>query len=123
MKILFMMVLPFIFSSCAAYVEPGGTYVSLAPPLPATVEVLIPYSHYVHAGFHYYYHNDRWYYSKARGGRLRALPRNYYPRELVFKDRRDRRIWKEERGRNGRDYRRDFDERRAERYDRDSRDR
>jgi len=123
MKILLMMILAFIFSSCAAYIEPDGTYVSLAPPLPATVELVIPYSHYVHAGFHYYYHNDRWYYSKSRGGRLRELPKDRYPREMVIKDRRDRRIWTEERRRNSRDYRRDSYERRGQRYDRDSRDR
>lgn len=118
-----MIFFAFMFTSCAAYIEPDGTYVSLAPPLPATVELVIPYSHYVHAGFHYYYHNDRWYYSRSRGGHLRELPRNRYPREMVIKDRRDRRVWKEERSRNSREYRRDPRERRGDRYDHDYEDR
>ena len=83
--------------SCTATVGPYGAGVAIAPPLPATVELVDPY--YVYRGYHYYYHNDRWYYSQARDGRWIDLPRNHYPREVRFKGNRDERDWKDDRDR------------------------
>jgi hypothetical protein len=83
--------------SCVATVGPHGAGVALAPPLPATVELVDPY--YVYGGYHYYYHDDRWYYSQSRDGRWIDLPRDHYPREVRFKGSRDERDLKDDRGR------------------------
>jgi hypothetical protein len=83
--------------SCVATVGPYGTGVAIAPPLPATVELVDPY--YVYGGYHYYYNNDRWYYSRSRDGRWIELPRDHYPREVRFKGQRDERDRKDDRGR------------------------
>jgi len=87
----------FMCVSCAVRVGPYGAGVAIAPPLPVAVELVDPY--YVYRGYHYYYHNDRWYYSRLRDRRWIALPRDHYPREVRFKGRRDERDWKYDRGR------------------------
>lgn len=72
----------------ACYVVPtdrGDDYV-VAPALPVVVELGVePY--YYNNGFHYYYHDNRWGYSRARTGPWRDLPRDRYPREIRYKDR------------------------------------
>lgn len=57
----------------------GGVVV--APALPLIVELGVePY--YYHSGFHYYYNNDRWSYSRSRSGPWSDLPRSHYPKEI-----------------------------------------
>ena len=72
----------------ACVMAPGHRGPDVAPPLPVVVELhLEPY--YLHRGFYYYYHDHRWSYSRSRSGPWKALPREHYPREVRFKDRRD----------------------------------
>lgn len=90
----------------ACVVAPGHHGREVAPALPVVVELhLEPY--YFHRGFYYYFHDDHhWSYSRSRGGPWTALPREHYPKEVRFKDRRD---WGRDRGRDDdrdRDYRR-----------------
>lgn len=87
----------FMCISCVATVGPHGTSVTIVPPLPLIVELADPY--YIHGGYHYYYHNDRWYYSQSRSGPWIDLPRDHYPREVRYKGRSDGRDWGDERGR------------------------
>jgi hypothetical protein len=82
--------------SCAAYVGPHGASVAIAPPLPVTVELEDPY--YVYGGYHYYYDNDRWYYSQSRDGRWIDLPRDRYPKEVRFKGKGHDKDWKDDKG-------------------------
>jgi hypothetical protein len=94
MKKVFLALI-FAMSICVACVVapgPSGPEVAIAPPLPLTVELVDPY--YVYGGFHYYYNNDRWYYSHSRGGPWRDLPREHYPKEVRIKG-----GWGHERGR------------------------
>lgn len=86
----------------ACIVAPGHRGPDVAPPLPVVVELhLEPY--YFHRGFYYYFHDDHhWSYSRSRAGPWEALPRERYPKEVRFKDRRD----------SGRDRGRDWDYRR-----------
>ena len=92
-KFLFTLIFAaFICVSCAAYVGPHGARVAIAPPLPVAVELADPY--YVYGGYHYYYDNDRWYYSHSKGGRWIDLPRDRYPREVRFKAKGGERYWK-----------------------------
>jgi len=73
----------------ACYVVPADSDYVVAPALPVVVELGVePY--YYHSGFHYYYHDRRWDYSRARTGPWKALPRERYPREIRYKDRHDR---------------------------------
>ena len=69
--------------SCVLAAGPRGAGLVIAPPLPVVVELMDPY--YVHGGFHYYYNNDRWYYSRSQGGPWSDLPRERYPREVRYK--------------------------------------
>ena len=73
----------FMCVSCAATVGPHGASIAIGPPLPHTVELVDPY--YAYGGYHYYYNNDRWYYSQSRGGPWIDLPRDRYPSEVRFK--------------------------------------
>jgi hypothetical protein len=57
----------------------GGVVV--APALPLIVEIG-PEPYYFHDGFHYYYHGDRWSYSRSRSGPWSDLPRSHYPKEI-----------------------------------------
>ena len=78
-----------LFASVAlpgCFVAPGPPEyeVDVAPPLPAVVELdAEPY--YVHGGYHYYYHDNRWQYARSRGGPWRELPRSHWPRETRFR--------------------------------------
>jgi hypothetical protein len=69
--------------SCVAALGPHGTSVAIAPPLPAVVALVDPF--YVHGGYRYYYHQERWYFAAPKGGGWIDLPRDRYPREVRFK--------------------------------------
>ena len=75
-------ILVFMVLICAACVVAPGPHgsVVVVPPLPLVVDLYEPY--YEHGGFHYYHHNDRWYYSQSRGGPWNDLPRDHYPRQI-----------------------------------------
>jgi len=90
-----------VFMLTACVVVPGHQGgVVIAPPLPAIVELADPY--YFYGDFHYYYHGDRWSYSKSKRGPWKDLPRDRYPRETRFKSRDGKRDYE----------RRDYDNRR-----------
>ena len=90
-----LIVATFMCVSCAAYIGPHGASVAIAPPLPVVVGLGEPY--YVYGGYHYYYHDERWYYSQLRDGRWVDLPRDRYPREVRFKGKGGEKDWKEDR--------------------------
>jgi hypothetical protein len=106
-KCLFTLVFAaLVCASCAATVGPYGASVAIAPPLPVVVELADP--HYVYGGYHYYYHDDRWYYSPSKAGRWIDLPRDRYPREVRFKGKGAQTVWKDDRGRgHGKDWKDD----------------
>ena len=54
---------------------------ALPPPLPAIVE-LGPDRHYRQGGYDYYYHGDRWQYSRDRSDSWSDLPRSHWPNEI-----------------------------------------
>jgi hypothetical protein len=68
-----------ILSACMVTARPGGG-VQVIPILPAIVEVDSD-NYYPHAGYHYFYTGDRWYYSSTRDGQRNELPRSHWPRE------------------------------------------
>jgi hypothetical protein len=75
----------FMLTACVLSPGPGGYGVEVAPPLPAIVELNAePY--YYQSGYHYFYQNDRWHYSKARSGPWTELPRSHWPKETRHKD-------------------------------------
>lgn len=86
----------FMCISCAASIGPRGTSITIAPPLPVTVELFDPY--YTYGGYYYYYHSDRWYYSGSKSGPWRDLPRDRYPREIRHKGKDHGKDWGHERG-------------------------
>ncbi len=67
-------------TGCFVAAGPHGAGIGIAPPLPIVVELEDPY--YNHRDFHYYYNNDRWFYSRSRGGPWIDLPRDRYPKEV-----------------------------------------
>ena len=78
--------------ACVVVPGPRGPEVAIiAPPLPAIVELSDPF--YFHEGYHYYFHNDRWYYSQSKAGPWTDLPRGHYPKEVRFKGNRGEREW------------------------------
>jgi hypothetical protein len=85
MKSLSRMVLVSIFAvsmltSCI--VSPRGEVGLLfPPPLPFIVE-LGPEPYYSHQGYQYYYNDNRWQYSRDRGGPWTELPRSHWPQEI-----------------------------------------
>jgi len=68
-----------ILSACVVAPRPGGG-LQVIPILPAIVEVDSD-NYYAHGGYHYFYTNDRWYYSSSRNGERSELPRSHWPRE------------------------------------------
>jgi hypothetical protein len=62
----------------------GG--LEFVPPLPPLV-VLESEPYYQQGEYHYYYHGDRWSYSRSRNGPWTELPRDRYPKEVRFKGR------------------------------------
>jgi hypothetical protein len=82
-KILFTMILglaAFLCAACVMTAGPHGVGIAIAPPLPFVVELDTPY--YAHGGYHYYYNDDRWFYSDRQSGPWYDLPRDRYPREI-----------------------------------------
>jgi len=76
----------FVLAACVVTPGPGGHGeggVIIAPALPVVVELADPY--YFYQDFHYYYHGDRWSYSKSKNGPWKDLPRDRYPRETRFR--------------------------------------
>ena len=97
-------------SACVVAPPGRGGAVVVAPALPVVVELgFEPF--YFYGGFHYFYDNGRWSYSRSRSGPWAELPRSHYPRETRFRGRDDRR--------DGYRDRRDRDDRDDRRQDRD----
>jgi hypothetical protein len=80
----------FMFTGCViAPGQPDYRGVEIAPPLPAIVELdAEPY--YYQGGYHYFYQNDRWRYSKERNGPWTELPRSHWPKEIRHRERDER---------------------------------
>jgi len=73
-----------MLTACIVTPLDSGAGMVMAPALPLVVELGVePY--YSHAGYHYYYNNDRWSYSTSRSGPWSTLPRSHYPKETRFK--------------------------------------
>lgn len=93
---------PLMLTGCLMVREPrGGGSVVLVPVLPSIV-VLGPEPYYEHSGYHYYYRNDGWAYSRSRSGPWTDLPRDHYPREIRYKDGGPKRDKERNRGHQGR---------------------
>lgn len=76
----------FVFTSCVVSPGPGGYGIDVAPPLPTVIELGVePY--YFHSGYHYYYQDNRWLYSRERNGTRMELPRSHWPNEVRYKGR------------------------------------
>jgi cytochrome c peroxidase len=99
MKRLFLAVPLGVFLFVGCVVGPGyrGSGVVVVPALP-TVVVLEEEPYYFHAGYHYHYRDNRWFYSNARSGPWVELPRDRYPKEVRHKGRGDERGRGEKRG-------------------------
>ena len=68
-----------LLSAClVAPNQRGG--LSIIPILPTVVE-LDSDNYYAHGGYHYFYTDDRWYYSTSRDGQRSELPRSHWPHE------------------------------------------
>lgn len=78
-KVVVLMSSILMLSACIVVPRQGGG-LTLIPILPAIVE-LDGDSHYVHGGYHYFYADERWYYSNTRNGQRSELPRSHWPRE------------------------------------------
>ena len=68
-----------VLAGCMVAPRPGGG-LEIIPILPTIVELDVD-SHYSHGGYHYFYTDDRWYYSTSRNGRRSELPRSHWPKE------------------------------------------
>lgn len=86
-------------TACVVTPAPYGVRVDLAPPLPVIVE-LGPEPYYNQGGYHYFYDNNRWRYSRSRSGPWIDLPPSHYPRETRYRGPRGRHD--DDRGRDGR---------------------
>jgi hypothetical protein len=78
-RMLVLMASILVLSACMVAPRPGGG-LEIVPILPVVVE-LDTDSHYSHGGYHYFYSDDRWYYSTERNGSRSELPRSHWPRE------------------------------------------
>ena len=68
-----------LLSACMVEPRRGGG-LEVVPILPAIVEVG-PDNYYAHGGYHYFYNNERWYYSSTRDGQRLERPRSHWPKE------------------------------------------
>jgi len=68
-----------LLSACMVTTRRDGG-LEVIPILPTVVEIDSD-NYYAHGGYHYYYDNERWYYSSTRDGRRSELPRSHWPRE------------------------------------------
>lgn len=78
-KVIPLVAAVFILGGCLVRSTPRGG-VEIIPILPTIVEIGDD-SYYEHNGYHYFYTNERWYYSDRRDGARRELPRDHWPRE------------------------------------------
>lgn len=78
-KALVVMGTVFILTGCVVAGRRGGG-VEVIPILPTVVELDVD-GYYTYGGYHYFYDNDRWYYSTSRVGARVELPRSHWPRE------------------------------------------
>ncbi|MBU0483801.1 MAG: hypothetical protein KKB30_04740 [Proteobacteria bacterium] len=65
-----------------------GVVVSI-PLLPPLVD-LREEPYYNHSGYYYHFNNERWYYSRSKGGPWADLPRDHYPKETRYKGKKHR---------------------------------
>ena len=65
------------------YYAPYGPGVVVAPALPEVV-VLRDRPYYYHRGYHYFYDDGRWYYSRNQRDRWRELPRSHWPHDTRY---------------------------------------
>jgi hypothetical protein len=72
----------FMLTACLVSPGPGGYGVEVAPPLPAVIELDVGQPYYYQGGYHYFYQNDRWQYSRSRSGPWTELPRSHWPKEI-----------------------------------------
>lgn len=75
----------------ACVMVPAGRHdsgVVIVPRLPEIV-ILVDEPYYYHSGYYYHYQNDRWFYSNAKKGPWKDLPRGHYPKEVKYKGRGD----------------------------------
>jgi len=72
-----------LLSACMVVPHRGGG-LEVVPILPTVVE-LDSDGYYAHGGYHYFYADERWYYSDSRNGRRMELPRSHWPRETHFR--------------------------------------
>jgi hypothetical protein len=82
-KLVVLMFSAFLLSACVVAPRRGGG-IEVIPILPAVVE-LGGDGYYAHGGYHYFYTNERWYYSNARNGNRSELPRSHWPRETRYR--------------------------------------
>ncbi len=68
-----------LLSACMVAPRSGGG-LEIVPILPTIVEIGSD-NYYAHDGYHYFYTNDRWYYSSTRNGQRSELPRSHWPKE------------------------------------------
>ena len=78
-RLVVLMCSVLMLSGCMVASRPGGG-VEVIPILPAIVELDVE-GHYAHSGYHYFYSDDRWYYSTTMSGPRSELPRSHWPRE------------------------------------------
>ena len=81
-KVVVLMSSVIILTACMVRSTPGGG-VEVVPILPTVVELDFDASepYYEHNGYHYFYTNERWFYSNTGNGRRAELPRSHWPRE------------------------------------------
>lgn len=84
-KVVLLMSSVFILTACMVRSTPSGG-LEIIPILPTVVEIDDD-SYYQHNGYHYFYTNERWYYSNERDGRRTELPRSHWPRETRHRGR------------------------------------
>jgi len=101
-RILIVILVASVFLAACAVVPadrrgPGLGGVVIAPILPSVV-VLNADPYYFYGDFHYFFDNNRWYYSRSKRGPWTELPWDHYPRETRY------------RGKNWK-YGRDYDDR------------
>lgn len=82
-KLVVLMFSAFLFSACIVAPRRGGG-VEVIPILPAVVD-LDGDGYYAHGGYHYFYTDERWYYSNSRDGNRSELPRSHWPRETHYR--------------------------------------
>jgi hypothetical protein len=68
-----------LLSACMVTTRRDGG-LEVIPILPTVVEIDSD-NYYAHGGYHYFYDNERWYYSSSRNGQRSELPRSHWPRE------------------------------------------